>query len=128
MPMQRRDTAANHMEVAQAVALECGWQWEDDSPLFPTRKGKSRKTPSKSNVVAAVTTVAELLGEETVREGANPLRVSGARWLGALGVEVAKISLLARWSSDVVLRYVAEAPLPALTDECKFRKGSLVLS
>ena len=39
------------------------------------------------------------------------MRVSGSQWLAGLGLDVFKIQLLGRWSSDVVLRYVRDAPL-----------------
>ena len=45
----------------------------------------------------------------------QPHRVTGARTLAALGVDLVRIQLMARWSSDVVLRYVAEAPLATMT-------------
>ena len=37
--------------------------------------------------------------------GGHSARVSGSRYLAALGVEIYKIAILARWASDVVLRY-----------------------
>ena len=33
------------------------------------------------------------------------------QWLAGIGLDVFKIQLLGRWSSDVVLRYVRDAPL-----------------
>ena len=58
------------------------------------------------------------------------MRVTGARWLASRGVALLTIQVLARWSSDVVLRYVAETPLQSLTAEFKraamsFNLGSM---
>ena len=48
------------------------------------------------------------------RFGGHTPRVTGAQALAALGIEVAKIQILARRSSDAIMRYVAEAPLATL--------------
>ena len=75
----------------------------------------------KRHVVASLERVATALGEPLLdahgvrRFGGHSLRVTGARTLAALGVSLALIQLMARWSSDVVLRYVAEAPLATMT-------------
>jgi hypothetical protein len=56
-----------------------------------------------------------LLGEPLVdghgvrRFGGHSLRVLGARNLDVMGINLMLIQLMARWSSDVVLRYVADA-------------------
>ena len=42
--------------------------------------------------------------------------MTGAWHLAGMGVSIALIQLMARWSSDVVLRYVAESPLRGLSD------------
>ena len=42
-------------------------------------------------------------------------RVSGAIHLADVGVEIRAIMLLARWGSEVVMRYVRDAPLRNLT-------------
>jgi len=47
--------------------------------------------------------------------GGHSLRVTGAQWMAGLGIPLATIQLIARWSSDVVTRYVGEAPLKDLT-------------
>ncbi len=39
----------------------------------------------------------------------------GARTLAALGVSLPLIQLMVRWSSDVVMTYVSEAPLVNMT-------------
>ena len=48
--------------------------------------------------------------------GGHSCRVIGARMLSAMGIELMVIMLLARWGSAVVLRYVQDAPLAALTN------------
>ena len=47
--------------------------------------------------------------------GEHVWRVSGSRHLAALDVPTPIIMRLARWGSDVILRYIADAPLSALT-------------
>jgi len=64
-------------------------------------------------------------GEPTVGQngsrllGGPSLRVTGAQRLAAAGVEIIKIMVLARWSSEVVLRYVKDSPLIGLSDQVK---------
>ena len=73
-------------------------------------------------MVLTIEHIAELLGEPLVdvqgirRFGGHTLRVTGARTLAGMGIDLMLIQLMARWSSDVVLRYVAEAPLAKLSD------------
>jgi hypothetical protein len=45
--------------------------------------------------------------------------VSGAQYLGGLGLELWKLGLLARWASDALLRYAGEAPLRAITGDAR---------
>ena len=42
-----------------------------------------------------------------------------AQRLAAAGVEIIKIMVLARWSSEVVLRYVKDSPLIGLSEQVK---------
>ena len=51
--------------------------------------------------------------------GGHSFRVTGAQKLAALGVDVVKIMVLARWAGDTVLRYVREAPLGNLSAEVR---------
>ena len=55
------------------------------------------------------------------RFGGHSLRVTGAQHLAAMGFPVILIQLLARWSSEVVLRYIREAPLLRVTAEYRRR-------
>ena len=45
----------------------------------------------------------------------HSLRITGARFLAAMNISVMMIQLLGRWDSAVVLRYITDAPLLALT-------------
>ena len=89
-------------------------------PLFPDVQGGF---VNKSTVVTIVETAALSLNEPLTnplghrRYGGHSLRTSGARLLSALGIELFKIQLLARWVSPVILRYVRDAPLASLTDD-----------
>ena len=55
----------------------------------------------------------DALGRRTL--GEHVWRVSGSRHLAALDIPIAIIMKLARWESGVVHRYLADAPLSALT-------------
>jgi len=48
--------------------------------------------------------------------GGHTFRVSGARHLSYRGLETRIIMLLARWESEIILRYVKDAPLARLAD------------
>ena len=46
--------------------------------------------------------------------GGHTARVTGSQGLAAAGIEVNKVRILARRSGEVILRYVADAPLKSL--------------
>ena len=87
-------------------------------PLFPLQNGDAA---SKHLLVKAFRHTLEAAGLETTLQddsgrllekyGGHCLRVSGAQFLAAAGVQVALIQLLGRWSSSAVERYVQNAPL-----------------
>ena len=89
-------------------------------PLFPDRAGM---TVTKAAVVRSIETTIEVMGLPIKSDtggnlyGGHSFRVTGARRLAALGVEVAKIMILARWSSEAVFRYIRDAPLEHLPAE-----------
>ena len=91
-------------------------------PLFPDRHGK---VADKATVVLALEATVKGYGEPTVGAngsrllGGHSFRVTGAQRLAAAGVEIIKIMVLARWPSEVVLRYVKDAPLIGLSDQVK---------
>ena len=111
-----------HAVIAQLALLESRFGVprirEGALPLFPSATGGFVE---KRHVVSSIEHVAAALFEPLVDErgvrrfGGHSLRVTGARTLAALGVDLVRIQLMARWSSDVVLRYVAEAPLATMT-------------
>ena len=100
----------------QDLKRRFGQHLAGDMPFFPTASGA---VPSKENVVRALRIIADLLA--LPRPSANrdytghSFRVTGAQFLAALGIDLAMIQLLARWASDVILRYVREAPLISMT-------------
>ena len=49
--------------------------------------------------------------------GGHTPRVTGAQTFAAMGVEINKLRILARHSSDAILRYVADAPLKSLRSD-----------
>ena len=98
----------------------------EELPLFPNQAGL---VVDKIAVVETIEYIAMLPGEDLLdqqcrhRFGRNTLRISGARRPARLAISTATIMLLARWSSMVVLRYIREAPLKALTQEYRSRTG-----
>jgi len=91
-------------------------------PLFPDKHGK---VANKATVILALEATVRGYGEPTVGAngsrllGGHSFRVTGAQKLAAAGVEIIKIMVLARWSSEVVLRYVKDAPLVGLSEQVK---------
>ena len=89
-------------------------------PLFPDKAGN---VISKAAVVKTLETTIEAMGLPIANDvgcklyGGHSFRVTGARRLAALGVEIAKIMVMARWSSDAVFRYIRDAPLDRLPAE-----------
>ena len=87
-------------------------------PLFPNRHGD---WCAKAGFVGTVRCLALKLGLSTSDSlgrdvvGEHAWRVSGSRYLASLDVPIPIIKLLARWGSDAVMRYIADAPLSALT-------------
>ena len=83
--------------------------WED-LPLSQTR------TVARRDVVRLIEQAATRLGLAAASPqgsrlfGGHALRVSWAQWLARSGVELPLIHLMARWSSDVIARYVAQVP------------------
>jgi hypothetical protein len=88
-----------------------------DTPLFPAMGGG---VPSKLLVVETFEAIGSLLGQDLQSPqglrlfGGHTPRVTGAQLLGALGIDINKIRLLARHSGEAIMRYVAEAPLKSL--------------
>ena len=101
----------------------------DDFPFAPTYLGETVK---KDMVIKGVTEVARVSGLAThdedgkcIRTG-HAFRVEGARHLRKNGVSVPGIMCLARWNSQVVLRYLKDAPLTNITSE--YVKGKVASS
>ena len=106
------------------VALD-HWSWlrlqpcfrKPDCPLFPTALGTHAP---KTTVVDTFETLGAMIGQPTFnpdgmrRFGGHTPRVTGSQAYAVLGIEVNKIRILARHSGDVILRYVADAPLRSL--------------
>jgi hypothetical protein len=100
-----------------AKAADQGWD-PVTLPLFPTETGS---VLSKLQVLAGIELSASAIGLKLVdisgnrRFGGHSMRVAGARHLAALGFPLLLIQLLGRWGSDIVMRYVMDAPLGAIT-------------
>ena len=87
-------------------------------PLFPNTNGEAvtkylfvkclRQTLQQAGVD---TVVRQDSGRELELYGGHSLRVAGAQFLAAAGVQTSLIQLLGRWSSMAIERYVQTAPL-----------------
>ena len=99
----------------------------DCFPFLPTVHGDTAK---KEQVVDAVQEVATQAGlplvgpDGRLQFTGHIFRISGPRHLARAGVQVSPIALLARWSSDVVLRYLQDTPLAGITAD--YRKKARV--
>ena len=88
-----------------------------DGPHFPSGQGEA---PSTASVVVAFEGIAGLTGLPVLdatgdrRSNGHLARVTWAQVLAAHGIDVHKFRILARHTSDAILRFVAEAPLPTL--------------
>ena len=87
-------------------------------PLFPGEDGEVvTKYKTNAHLRAALTTagisttMTDANGHSHELYGGHSLRVSGAQFLAAAGVELSLIQLLGRWSSTAVERYTQEAAL-----------------
>ena len=86
-------------------------------PVFPTYTGE---TCEKAKVVTTAQAIATCMGmppDRVKQVTGHYARISGAQHLARLGFDVVLIQLMARWSSDVVHHYIAEAPLGTITDK-----------
>ena len=94
---------------------ENGWA-RSGYPLFPDAVGN---VCTKEGVASSIRAAAVFLGHPVRDEGGlylhtgHALRVTGAQGLARAGLSEHQISLLARWGSSAVLRYIRTAPLAA---------------
>ena len=97
---------------------------DDEVYFFPQANGDPI---AGDTVVKLVEYLAGLQGQPITlpdgpnRYGKRSWRTTGAAYLSAIGIELAKISLLARWASSLVVHYARLAPLRSITDDYKRR-------
>ena len=101
--------------------------WTKDSrtggiwKIYLCSRDPDGNTSRKFDVVRLIEQAATRLGLATQSPqgsrlfGGHSLRVSRAQWLARSGVPLPLIQLVARWSSDVIARYVAEVPLETIS-------------
>ena len=88
-------------------------------PLFPTTSGE---WCSREGFIATIRHFADHLCLDPVDQmgrctiGEHVWRVSGSRMLAVAKVPLPTIALMARWGSDVIMRYVELAPLAIITE------------
>ena len=88
-------------------------------PLFPTATGE---WCSRDGFITTISHFADSLGLDTVDQmgrgtiGEHVWRISGSRMLAHARVPIPTIALMARWGSNVIMRYVELAPLSTITD------------
>lgn len=106
---------AQRAAVISELTLDTG-SCLDSVPVFPDRWGR---ICVKLQVVETFKQVARLLGipeSDLEGVGGHACRVSGAQHLAKVGFDVVLIQWMARWVGGMVLRYIAEAPLGAITE------------
>ena len=119
-----RQDCPYHAVTEQLAKLRArfGAQLQADLPLFPTEGGQP---VARAAVIAALEATVQAYGDPIMQPngsrllGGHSFRVTGAQQLAALGVDMIKIMVLARWAGESVLRYVRDAPLDNLPDEVK---------
>eukprot|EP00439_Symbiodinium_sp_Y106_P050425 s358_g6.t1 len=90
-----------------------------EEPVFADIHGNA---PTKVGWADTFQAIARLLGIPTCSgNGArcftgHSARASGAQFLASRGVELWRIQIFGRWDSDVILRYIREAPLCQLNE------------
>ena len=128
--VSRNAHCAFHALEEQLTSLEVSFGCRGGVPLFPTIHGT---TVSKESVVATFEAAAAKCGIPLMDAyghrlfGGHSLRVSGAQWMATRGLLFISIQLMARWSSDVISRYVGEAPLSRVTEEYRKANASVDL-
>jgi hypothetical protein len=99
-------------------------QLPDDLPLFPDEQGNwcERDGFVRTIIQMAIDQSVDLQDEMgRFIAGEHVWRVSGARMLARASIALPQIKLMARWGSDVIMRYVADAPLANIARD--FRVG-----
>ena len=112
-------TMIEHLKLIDSLFAD----WDPDLlPLFPQPDGE--EVPPQA-IVALIEELARLTGEAVLtvdgrnRFGKHSFRATGAVFLSTVGIEVAKIMMLGRWSCAVVLHYTRLAPLKSLASDFK---------
>ena len=114
-----------HAAVAHLLLLDAMFpdhHLDSDFPLFPTGAGDFVKDEKMLMVVEAIAT---RLGERLVakagvnRYGKHSWRAMGAVYLTGLRMELYRIQLMARWTSQVIMRYARLSPLSSITDHVR---------
>ena len=114
-------TAVDHLGELK-TRFACDGVLPDSLPLFPAVSGA---TTDKAKVVRTLECLAEMYGASLTDDlgrrafGGHSFRISGSRMLASMGIELYKIALLARWASNIIMRYVSEAPLVTLSEDCR---------
>ena len=86
-------------------------------PVFPDFYGD---VVTKAAVVRTVQVVATLTGMAPAKVSGvtgHVCRITGSQHLAMLGFDIVLIMLMARWASDIVHRYISEAPLGSITEK-----------
>ena len=98
-----------HSGVTQLELLQgkFGFPFPSGLPLFPTTDGE---VCTKAEIIKCLEATISAFGVSTVAEngsrlfGGHSFRVAGAQRLTTIGVEIAKIMVMARWAGSTVLR------------------------
>ena len=113
-----RQDCPHHSGVAQLGKF--GFPLPSGLPLFPTTDGE---VCTKAAIIKCLEATLSAFRVSTVAEngsrffGGHSFRVAGAQRLATIGVEIAKIMVMARWAGSTVLWCVKEAPLANLSSE-----------
>jgi len=83
-------------------------------PWFDTKEGAMLKTSDIAKALQALDKVEDIAVDDCFNSpavfGAHSLRITGARWWYEKGMSEELIKKLARWASEMIVRYLADAP------------------
>ena len=118
---------AFHSFLRHHAALESlGPAWISlDAPLFPDAQGRHC---SKIGVIQGYRALGAAIAAKPLKGqgeiGGHTARVTGARYLAALGIELAIIQLMARHASACIMDYVRDAPLLSITGVTRAKRAA----
>ena len=100
------------------------YRGDDDFLFINTAYEQVKKAIMVKSMVAVITAVKNAVKDMIKSITGHSLRVSGAQFLARIGLELMLIQILGRWDSNIILRYIADAPVANITANMKMIIGN----